>query len=152
MRIVSGCRGDPVSDDAVVEYVPSAQSRELTRIAVTFVVTVRLTEPAGAAAPAPRGGRPERENLAVTCRHSLHPSFCAGRRAGFRVSIDGVSALGVDGEALKRLSDLFGLDQADELAACDTVGHKSTHVTETVYRHVIVPASRHYSATGSYGH
>jgi hypothetical protein len=22
----------------------------------------------------------------------------------------------------------------------DTVGHKSTHVTETVYRHVIVPA------------
>jgi len=68
------------------------------------------------------------------------------------VSIDGVSALGVDGEALKRLSDLFGLDQADELAACDTVGHKSTHVTETVYWHVIVPASRHYSATGSYGH
>ena len=25
------------------------------------------------------------------------------------------------------------------------------HVTETVYRHVIVPVSRHYSATGSYG-
>jgi hypothetical protein len=24
----------------------------------------------------------------------------------------------------------------------DTVGHKSTHVTETVYRHVIVPAIR----------
>jgi hypothetical protein len=24
----------------------------------------------------------------------------------------------------------------------DTVGHKSTHVTETVYRHVIVPATR----------
>ena len=24
----------------------------------------------------------------------------------------------------------------------DTVGHKSTHVTETVYRHVIVPAVR----------
>jgi hypothetical protein len=23
----------------------------------------------------------------------------------------------------------------------DTVGHKSTHVTETVYRHVIVPAT-----------
>ena len=24
----------------------------------------------------------------------------------------------------------------------DTMGHKSTHVTETVYRHVIVPAIR----------
>ena len=24
----------------------------------------------------------------------------------------------------------------------DTVGHKSTHITETVYRHVIVPAIR----------
>ena len=24
----------------------------------------------------------------------------------------------------------------------DTVGHKSTHVTETVYRHVIVPEIR----------
>jgi hypothetical protein len=24
----------------------------------------------------------------------------------------------------------------------DTVGHKSTHVTETAYRHVIVPAVR----------
>ena len=24
----------------------------------------------------------------------------------------------------------------------DTVGHKSTHVTETVYRHVIAPAIR----------
>ena len=24
----------------------------------------------------------------------------------------------------------------------DTVGHRSTHVTETVYRHVIVPAIR----------
>jgi len=24
----------------------------------------------------------------------------------------------------------------------DTVGHKSTHVTETVYRHVIVPTIR----------
>jgi hypothetical protein len=24
----------------------------------------------------------------------------------------------------------------------DTVGHKSTHATETVYRHVIVPACR----------
>jgi len=24
----------------------------------------------------------------------------------------------------------------------DTVGHKSTHVTETVYRHVMVPAIR----------
>jgi hypothetical protein len=24
----------------------------------------------------------------------------------------------------------------------DTVGHKSTHMTETVYRHVIVPAIR----------
>jgi hypothetical protein len=24
----------------------------------------------------------------------------------------------------------------------DTVGHKSTHVTETIYRHVIVPAIR----------
>jgi integrase len=24
----------------------------------------------------------------------------------------------------------------------DTVGHKSTHVTETVYRHVIIPAIR----------
>jgi hypothetical protein len=24
----------------------------------------------------------------------------------------------------------------------DTVGHKSTHVTETVYRHLIVPAIR----------
>jgi hypothetical protein len=27
-------------------------------------------------------------------------------------------------------------------AISDTVGHKSTHVTETVYRHVIVPAIR----------
>jgi hypothetical protein len=30
----------------------------------------------------------------------------------------------------------------------DTVGHKSTHVTETVYRHVIVPEIR----GGSDGH
>jgi len=30
-------------------------------------------------------------------------------------------------------------------------GRVPTHVTETVYRHVIVPASRHYSASGSYG-
>jgi integrase len=29
----------------------------------------------------------------------------------------------------------------------DTVGHKSTHVTETVYRHVIVPAIRGGSLT-----
>ncbi|MFY9652437.1 MAG: hypothetical protein WBF20_27570 [Trebonia sp.] len=27
-------------------------------------------------------------------------------------------------------------------AESNTVGHKSTHVTETVYRHVIVPAIR----------
>jgi len=31
----------------------------------------------------------------------------------------------------------------------DTVGHKSIHVTETVYRHVIVPAIRDQSGSAA---
>ncbi len=39
-------------------------------------------------------------------------------------------------------ADISGSKTGSASSSADTVGHKSTHVTETVYRHVIVPAIR----------
>ena len=46
------------------------------------------------------------------------------------------------GAAVRKLQAALGVTPEQTAAFGDTVGHKSTHVTETVYRHVIRPTIR----------
>ena len=92
----------------------------------------RLAGRRGLARPQPRvlpRGRPpvhaRRARLAVRCGH---PPAGIGHWHAHEGRHTAVSIMSSNGVPIQDISD--------------TVGHKSTHVTETVYRHVIVPAIR----------
>jgi hypothetical protein len=62
----------------------------------------------------------------LTCLSSENEHLPGTLRSPVQITL--VSIMSSNGVPLQEISD--------------TVGHKSTHVTETVYRHVIVPAIR----------
>jgi hypothetical protein len=101
-----------------------ASAWRITRVgALCAIVTVRVDLPAA------RRTRARRTSCAVSARSSMPTGRPALRRVGIgHWRHTAVSHMSNNGVPIQDIAD--------------TVGHKSTHVTETVYRHVIAPAIR----------